>query len=77
MDDNINKNSLVFITMVRNIFPALISGVLLSAVLAASMSTADSQLLAAASSFASDVYQPMIRNNKAGNTEMPMAFVVV
>ena len=79
MDDNINKNSLVFITMVRNIFPALISGVLLSAVLAASMSTADSQLLAAASSFASDVYQPMIRNNKAGNTEMLWAgrFVVL
>ena len=73
MDDNINKNSLVFITMVRNIFPAIISGVLLSAVLAASMSTADSQLLAASSSFASDVYQPMIRNNKAGNTEMMWA----
>lgn len=73
LDENINKNSLVFITMVRNIFPALISGVLLSAVLAASMSTADSQLLSAASSFAADVYQPLIRNNKAGNTEMMWA----
>ena len=43
MDEEINKNSLVFIAMVRNIFPALISGVLLSGVLAASMSTASSQ----------------------------------
>ncbi len=72
-DENINNNSLVFITMVRTIFPALISGVLLSAVLAASMSTADSQLLAAASSFASDVYKPVFRNNKASDNEMQWA----
>lgn len=70
LDENITKNSLVFITMVRNIFPALISGVLLSAVLAASMSTADSQLLSAASSFASDVYKPVIRKEKATDKEM-------
>ena len=69
-DESINNNSLVFVTMVRMIFPALISGVLLSAVLAASMSTADSQLLAAASSFASDVYRPILRNNKASDKEM-------
>lgn len=79
MDDEINKNSLVFITMVRNIFPVLISGLLLSAVLAASMSTADSQLLAAASSFASDVYKPIIRDDKASDKEMLWAgrFVVL
>ncbi len=79
MDEEINKNSLVFIAMVRNIFPALISGVLLSAVLAASMSTADSQLLAAASSFASDVYKPTLRKNKASDEEMFWAgrFVVL
>ena len=69
-DDNINNNSLVFIIMVRRIFPAVISGVLLSAVLAAAMSTADSQLLAAASAFASDVYRPVIRRDKVGNIEM-------
>ena len=68
--DEINSNSLVFITMVRQIFPAAISGILLSAVLAASMSTADSQLLSAASSFASDVYKPVFRKNKAGDKEM-------
>ncbi len=70
MDENISKNSLVFITMVRNIFPAVISGILLSAILAASMSTADSQLLSAASAFASDVYKPLVRKNKAGDKEM-------
>lgn len=69
-DENVEKNSLVFITMVRKIFPGLMSGVLLSAVLAASMSTADSQLLSASSSFASDVYKPIFRKNKASDKEM-------
>ena len=69
-DEAIDSNSLVFITMVRRLFPAAISGVLLSAVLAASMSTADSQLLSAASAFASDVYKPIIRREKAGDKEM-------
>ncbi|MBQ7718452.1 MAG: sodium/proline symporter [Clostridia bacterium] len=69
-DEGVAGGELVFITMVRKIFPALISGILLSAVLAASMSTADSQLLSAASAFASDVYRPIIRKNKSGDKEM-------
>ena len=69
-DETINENSLVFIAIVRKIFPGVISGILLSAVLAASMSTADSQLLAAASAFASDVYKPAIRKGKANDKEM-------
>ena len=52
------------------IFPGVISGILLSAVLAASMSTADSQLLAASSAFSSDVYKPVIRKGKASDKEM-------
>ncbi len=69
-DEAIGNGELVFITMTRRIFPGVISGILLSAVLAASMSTADSQLLAAASAFASDVYKPVFRKNKAGDKEM-------
>ena len=68
--EEINKSSTVFITMVRNMFPSVISGVLLSAVLAASMSTADSQLLSAASAFASDVYNPVVRKKQASDREM-------
>ncbi len=67
---DIDDSSVVFITMVRKIFPAIISGILLSAILAASMSTADSQLLASASAFASDVYKPLLRKGKAGDKEM-------
>ncbi|MBQ5973304.1 MAG: sodium/proline symporter [Oscillospiraceae bacterium] len=65
----VEDTSLVFIEMVRRIFPGFLAGILLSAILAAAMSTADSQLLTAASAFASDVYRPLIRK-KAGDKEM-------
>jgi sodium/proline symporter len=67
---NIEDSSLVFITMVRKIFPGVISGILLSAILAAAMSTADSQLLASASAFAADVYNPVLRKGKGTEEEM-------
>ena len=74
----ISDSSTVFIQMTRKIFPALVSGLLLSAILSAAMSTADSQLLAASSAFASDVYKPVIRKN-ASDKEMLWAsrFVVL
>ena len=68
------ESSTIFITMVRKIFTGpwlgLISGLLLSAILAGAMSTADSQLLAASSAFASDVYKPVIRKGKSSDREM-------
>ena len=70
MDADLKDNELVFVQMVRKIFPAAISGILLSAVLAASMSTADSQLLSASSSLASDVYKPIVRRNRASDREL-------
>ena len=73
----ISDSSIVFIQIVRRIFPAFISGILLSAILAASMSTADSQLLASASAFASDVYKPIIRKDKASDKEMLWAGRIV
>ena len=72
----ITDSATVFIQMTRAIFPALISGILLSAILAASMSTADSQLLASASAFASDVYKPVFRKG-ASDKEMLWAGRVV
>ncbi len=61
---------MVFVTIVNNIFPAFIAGILLAAIIAASMSTADSQLLVASSAFSSDFYQPVVRKNKATDAEM-------
>ena len=74
---DISDSSTVFIQMVRRIFPPLVSGILLSAILAAAMSTADSQLLASASAFASDVYKPVIRKGKASDKEMLWAGRIV
>ncbi len=51
----------IFIVFSRRYFPAFISGILLAAIIAASMSTADSQLLVASSSFTNDIYKPLIR----------------
>ncbi len=63
------QQSLIFVELARDVFPAFIAGLLLAAIIAASMSTADSQLLVAASSFASDLYKPIIRK-QASNKEM-------
>ncbi len=60
-------SELVFAEVVRQIFGygalALIGGILVSAILAAAMSTADSQLLASSSAFASDIYKTVINKN--------------
>lgn len=74
---NIDDSSTVFIQMSRTLFPAVICGIVLTAILAASMSTADSQLLASSSAFASDVYKPIIRKNNASDKEMLWAGRIV
>jgi len=65
-----DSRKMIFITVVNNIFPGFVAGILLSAIIAAAMSTADSQLLVASSAFTSDIYKPLIRNNKASDKEM-------
>lgn len=61
------KSENIFVYVSRAIFShgalALIGGILISAVVAASMSTADSQLLLASSAFASDIYKGKINPN--------------
>ncbi len=63
------SQKLVFIELARMLFPSFIAGILLAAIIAASMSTADSQLLVASSSFTSDIYKPIIRK-KASEKEL-------
>lgn len=62
---------MIFVEMVRSVFKTIpfFGAILLSAILAASMSTADSQLLASSSAFVSDVYKPVFRKN-ASDKEM-------
>ena len=53
----------VFLLMTNQLFPPIVAGLLLSAVLAAIMSTASSQLLVAASAFAQDFYKTLLRKD--------------
>ena len=59
----------IFMDLVTRLFPGFIAGVLLSAILAAAMSTADSQLLVAASAVSNDFYKALFRRN-ASNKEL-------
>ena len=63
------QQELVFVTLAQKLFPGFIAGLLLSAIVAAAMSTADSQLLVASSSFTSDIYKPIFRK-KASDKEV-------
>lgn len=59
----------VFLVMTNELFPPIAAGLILSAVLAAIMSTASSQLLVAASAFAQDFYRTLIHKD-AEQTEL-------
>jgi len=69
--------SLVFVTLARKVFPPFIAGLLLAAIIAASMSTADSQLLVASSSFTSDIYKPVFRKNASNKEALWVGRIVV
>lgn len=63
-----------FMIMINGIFSSgflvrVFAGILLSAIMAAIMSTADSQLLVSASSFSNDIYKKLVRRN-ASNREL-------
>jgi sodium/proline symporter len=68
---------LVFITMARKYFPPALSGLLLAAIIAASVSTADSQLLVASSSFTADLYSIFKKNVSEKEGVMVGRIVVV
>ncbi|MFA6776062.1 MAG: sodium/proline symporter PutP [Sphaerochaetaceae bacterium] len=61
----------VFIDSAKLLFPTFIAGIFLCAILAASMSTADSQLLVASSAFAEDLYKTFV-HKKASDKEVLM-----
>ncbi|MBN2287246.1 MAG: sodium/proline symporter PutP [Tissierellales bacterium] len=57
----------IFMLSVDTLFVPVIAGVLLAAILAASMSTADSQLLVTASSISEDIYKKYIKKDATDN----------
>ena len=71
------NQKLVFIKLARMLFPGFIAGLLMAAIIAASMSTADSQLLVASSSFTSDIYKPLIRKSASEKELLWVGRIVV
>ncbi len=67
----------VFLALARILFPGFIAGLLMSAIVAAAMSTADSQLLVASSSFTSDIYKPIFRKNASDKEVMWVGRITV
>lgn len=67
----------VYILMVMKIFPIIIAGVFLAAILAAVMSTADSQLLVTASAITEDLYKAKIRPNASEKEQMLVSRLTV
>lgn len=63
---------LVFVDMVHSIFPPLIAGVILCAVLAANISTMDSQIIVSASVLSEDFYKHMFKRH-ASQKELLLA----
>jgi sodium/proline symporter len=67
----------VFIEVLLKMFPAFIAGVFLCGILAAAMSTADSQLLVAASAFSRDIYSVFLNKSATEKQNLLMSRVTV
>lgn len=63
---NLKDAEAVFMTMISGVAPGFLTGILLSAILAAVMSTADSQLLVTASALTNDFYKAVVKKNATG-----------
>jgi sodium/proline symporter len=66
MLDNTTSET-IFIVMVNELFHPFLAGILLAAILAAIMSTADSQLLVSASAFTEDIYRLLFKQDASDN----------
>ncbi len=69
MTRDLGDGETIFMVMVNAIFHPVIAGVLLAAILAAVMSTADSQLLVSSSALTDDFYKAILRKD-AGQNEL-------
>ncbi len=63
-------------TMIR-MFPAFIAGIFLCGILAAAMSTADSQLLSASSAIGQDIYKGLIKKDASDKTVLLISRICV
>ena len=67
----------VFSETLKVMFPPFIAGIFLCAILAAAMSTADSQLLVASSSFSQDIYKGIINKKASDKSVLTVSRITV
>ncbi len=67
----------VFSATIQKMFPAFIAGIFLCAILAAAMSTADSQLLVASSAFSRDIFKGLIKKDASEKQVLNMSRIAV
>lgn len=67
----------VFSASMQKMFPAFIAGVFLCAILAAAMSTADSQLLVASSAVSQDIFKGLIKKDASEKTVLNVSRITV
>lgn len=61
---NLSDPNTGYTILIKNFMPSGIAGLILGGIFAASMSTADSMILAASTLFVNDIYTPLIAKNK-------------
>lgn len=74
---NLADSETVFMLLVQALFHPLIAGILVAAILAAIMSTADSQLLVSASTLVEDVYRHFVGKSREDASLLLMSRLVV
>jgi sodium/proline symporter len=67
----------IFIIMGTRFFPPIIAGIVISGILAASMSSSDSYMLIVASSLANDIYKDLFKKKAADNEVMWVARITM
>lgn len=72
-----NPQETVFLVMGQNLFPALLAGFMLAAILAAVMSTVSSQLLVTSSAVVEDMYRGVTKKRLTGYSGMTAGRIVV
>ena len=69
-----NEAENIFITLATSSLPAIIAGFVMAGILAATISSSDSYLLIAASAFAKNVYQGVLKRNASDKQVMRMSW---
>ena len=67
---NLSDPNTGYTMLIKNFMPSGIAGLILGGIFAASMSTADSMILAASTLFVNDIYTPLIAKNKEAKNSL-------